>query len=108
VAGGLGLGLNIVKSLVQQQGGCVGVDSAPGQGASFWFTLPVAGAGGLSPRELEVARLVTRGASNRQIAQELVLSERTIDSHVSHILRKLALSSRTQIATWVMEHRRAA
>src|SRR5579859_954111 len=40
--GGLGLGLSIVQSLVQQQGGRVGVESVLGQGATFWFTLPVA------------------------------------------------------------------
>ena len=38
--GGLGLGLNIVQNLVQQQGGRVGIDSTLGQGATFWFTLP--------------------------------------------------------------------
>jgi signal transduction histidine kinase len=41
--GGLGLGLSIVQSLVQQQGGRVGVESVLGQGATFWFTLPTAG-----------------------------------------------------------------
>jgi len=40
--GGLGLGLNIVQNLVQQQGGRVGIDSTLGQGATFWFTLPAA------------------------------------------------------------------
>jgi signal transduction histidine kinase len=39
-SGGLGLGLNIVQNLVQQQGGRVGVESALGHGATFWFTLP--------------------------------------------------------------------
>ena len=56
----------------------------------------------LSTREWEVAALITRGYSNRQIARELVISERTVDSHVSHIMRKLAHGSRAQIAAWVV------
>ena len=59
--------------------------------------------GELTQRERQVACLVTRGCSNRQIALELVVSERTVDTHVSHILRKLELSSRSQIAAWVVE-----
>jgi DNA-binding NarL/FixJ family response regulator len=60
----------------------------------------------LSDREWEVAMLVARGLSNRQIAAELVVSERTVDTHVSHILRKLSLVSRAQIAAWAVQHRR--
>jgi DNA-binding NarL/FixJ family response regulator len=60
----------------------------------------------LTTREWEVARLVARGCSNRQIALDLIVSERTVDTHVSHILRKLGLVSRAQIAAWVVEHRR--
>ena len=59
----------------------------------------------LSAREWEVAVLVTRGCSNRQIADELVVSERTVDTHVSHILHKLYISSRAQIAAWVVLNR---
>ena len=59
----------------------------------------------LSAREWEVAVLVTRGCSNRQIADELVVSERTVDTHVSHILHKLCLNSRAQIAAWVVLER---
>lgn len=62
--------------------------------------------GRLTDREWEVAMLVARGLSNRQIAAELVLSERTIDTHVSHILRKLAVVSRAQIAAWAVQHPR--
>ncbi len=61
----------------------------------------------LTAREWEVARLVAHGCSNRQIAHELVVSDRTVDTHVSHILHKLGLSSRAQIAAWVVEHRRS-
>ncbi len=56
----------------------------------------------LSAREREVAGLVARGYSNRQIAEELVLSVRTVTTHVSHIFAKLGVSSRAAIAAeWV-------
>jgi len=57
----------------------------------------------LSPREREVAALITRGQTNRQIADELVIGERTVHTHVANILAKLELTSRTQIATWGMD-----
>jgi len=60
--------------------------------------------GGLSKREREVALLIAQGKSNREIADMLVLSERTIESHVSSILFKLNYTSRTQIATWAIEN----
>jgi non-specific serine/threonine protein kinase len=60
-----------------------------------------AGSSPLSPREWEVARLVTQGRSNREIAKALVISERTVDAHVQHILNKLGFNSRAQIAAWV-------
>jgi DNA-binding CsgD family transcriptional regulator len=62
-------------------------------------------AGPLTPRELEVAGLVAGGSTNRQIAAELYLSERTAQNHVQHILTKLGLANRTQIATWYRERR---
>ncbi len=58
---------------------------------------------GLTSRELEVARCIALGKSNRVIGQELVVSERTIESHVSNILGKLGFTTRTQIAAWVVE-----
>ena len=58
-------------------------------------------AGGLSRREAEVARLVASGMTNRAIAGKLFLSERTVESHVDHVLTKLGFSSRAQIAAWV-------
>jgi predicted ATPase/DNA-binding CsgD family transcriptional regulator/Tfp pilus assembly protein PilF len=57
----------------------------------------------LTSREEEVAALVAQGMSNRQIAKELFLSERTVENHVSKILRKLDLTSRTQVASWETE-----
>jgi DNA-binding CsgD family transcriptional regulator len=57
----------------------------------------------LSPRELEVARLVGQGLTNKQIGQTLFLSERTAENHVQHILVKLGFSNRSQIAAWSRE-----
>jgi DNA-binding CsgD family transcriptional regulator/tetratricopeptide (TPR) repeat protein len=54
----------------------------------------------LSPREAEVAKLVGQGLTNRQIAAALFISERTAQNHVQHILVKLGLGNRSQIAVW--------
>ena len=54
----------------------------------------------LTAREREVAALVTRGLSNRHIASELVITERTVAAHVEHILAKLGFNSRVEIAAW--------
>ena len=54
----------------------------------------------LSPREAELARLVAEGLTNRQIAERLVISERTAQNHVQHILAKLGFTTRSQIAAW--------
>jgi DNA-binding NarL/FixJ family response regulator len=57
----------------------------------------------LSRREREVATLIAHGLTNREIAEALVISELTADTHVRHILRKLGVRSRAQVATWVTE-----
>ena len=69
--------------------------------------LPAGGGTGtpLTRREREVADLVARGLSTRQIAQELVISERTVDKHVANLLKKLNLRSRNQVAARMTEHR---
>jgi predicted ATPase/DNA-binding CsgD family transcriptional regulator len=57
----------------------------------------------LTRRELEVARLVGGGLSNREIGEQLRISQRTVESHVENILRKLGFGSRTQVVAWVLE-----
>ena len=57
---------------------------------------------GLTERELEVLRLIARGMSNKQIARELVLSEKTVKTHVSNILAKLHVADRTQAALYAV------
>jgi DNA-binding CsgD family transcriptional regulator len=59
---------------------------------------------GLTPRELEVLRLLARGKTNRGIAQELVVSEKTVASHVSHIFTKLDLASRSAATAYAYDH----
>lgn len=54
----------------------------------------------LTEREEEVCDLLARGLTNRQLAARLYLSERTVESHVSSILRKLGLPSRSSVAHW--------
>jgi DNA-binding CsgD family transcriptional regulator len=60
---------------------------------------------GLTPREHEVLRLIAAGKTNKAIAAELVLSERTVDRHVSNIFTKLGLSSRAAATAYAYEHR---
>jgi non-specific serine/threonine protein kinase len=61
------------------------------------------GPGVLTAREREVAALVAQGLSNREVAARLVITPRTAETHVVHILRKLSFSSRAQIAAWAVE-----
>jgi len=59
----------------------------------------------LTPRELEVAHYVAEGMNNKEIASRLVISRRTAETHVEHILAKLGFTNRAQIAAWVAGHR---
>jgi len=59
----------------------------------------------LTAREQEVLRLLARGAANKEIAADLSITERTARTHVSNILGKLGLASRTQAALWAVEHK---
>ncbi len=62
--------------------------------------------GGLTPREREIAGLVADGLSNKDIATKLVISRRTAEGHVEHILSKLGFTSRAQIAVWAAAEQR--
>ena len=57
----------------------------------------------LTPREVEILRLLVRGQTNREIAQELVVSRGTVKNHVQHIIAKLGVSDRTQAAVRAVE-----
>ena len=58
----------------------------------------------LTEREREVVRLVAQGRSNRDIAAEFFISEKTVKTHVSHVLAKLGLKDRTQLAIYAIKH----
>jgi non-specific serine/threonine protein kinase len=55
----------------------------------------------LTRRELQVARLVTEGLTNKEIAEKLVISQRTAEGHINRILAKTGHRSRTQFAAWI-------
>jgi DNA-binding NarL/FixJ family response regulator len=71
---------------------------------SLTYRAPSIDAHGLTPRELQVLRLVAAGETNKAIAAELVLSGRTVDRHVSNIFSKLGVSSRAAVTAYAYEH----
>lgn len=58
----------------------------------------------ISPRELEVLQLIARGLGNREIGEQLFISERTVKTHVTHLLDKLNLRDRTQLAIYALQN----
>ena len=60
--------------------------------------------GGLSKREVEVLRLLSRGLTIKQMADGLVISEKTVDSHIQHIYNKINVSTRVAATLFAMEH----
>lgn len=67
-------------------------------------TLPAVRPDGLTAREVEVLALVASGLTNRQVARELVLADKTVARHLSNIFSKLGLASRTAAAAYAYEH----
>ncbi len=60
----------------------------------------------LTPREQEILQLIAQGASNREIAQQLYISEKTVKNHITSLLSRLGLRDRTQAAVWLHQRRR--
>lgn len=88
---GRGLSLDEIEELARDLGTAGVGPSAP------------APATALSGREQEVVALIAQGLTNRQIAERLIMSERTVHAHVRNILDKLGLASRTQVAAWAVQ-----
>jgi DNA-binding NarL/FixJ family response regulator len=82
--------------------GEVHLDSVVARELTRSLTVARRAASALTPREREILILVARGDSNRDIARALVISERTARTHVSNVLAKLGLASRTQAALWAI------
>jgi len=59
----------------------------------------------ISPREMEVLRLIAQGLSNKEIGDRLFIGERTVKTHVSHLLEKLQLQDRTQLAIYALQNK---
>ena len=59
----------------------------------------------ISPREMDVLQLIARGFGNREIGEQLFISERTVKTHVTHLLEKLNLRDRTQLAIFALQHK---
>jgi two-component system, NarL family, response regulator LiaR len=71
----------------------------------FSMPVPTAPKHDLTERELDVLRLIAQGKSNKEIAEDLILSEKTVKTHVSNILQKLHLSDRTQAAVYALKQK---
>jgi DNA-binding NarL/FixJ family response regulator len=63
-----------------------------------------AGSDQLSRREVEVAVLIARGLTSKEVGQRLLIKRGTVDTHVQHIYNKLNIESRPQLAIWLVEH----
>ena len=78
---------------------------APGQPAPVLMTPPPAYPDGLTAREVEVLRLVTQGLTDAQVADQLILSPRTVQGHLRSIYNKINVSSRAAATRYAVEHK---
>ena len=95
------LELDAARSVFQQLGAAPDLVHVEGLASIFARRTP----GGLTPREMQVLALLATGRTNRAIASELVISEKTVAAHVSSVFTKLGLSSRSAATAYAYEHR---
>ena len=93
---------DVADAIRSAMAGEVHLDPAAAKALTASLRAPKASEAALTPREREVITLIAEGATNRQIAQHLNVAERTARTHVSNILTKLGLASRTQAAMWAV------
>jgi DNA-binding NarL/FixJ family response regulator len=91
---------HVLEMRAQRVGGLapvsgVNIQAAPADSSSESIAL-------LTPREREVAMLISQGLTNQQIAETLIVTRGTVANHVAHILTKLGLANRTQVAAYVV------
>ncbi len=92
-----------VESSLKQASRLIKQQLKAGSGSSLQVPIDVE----LTPTELRVVQFVARGMANREIALELQVSQRTIESHVSNMLGKTGLHNRTELARWAIENNKA-
>jgi DNA-binding NarL/FixJ family response regulator len=92
-----------VESSLKQASRLIKQQLKAGAGSSLQVPIDVE----LTPTELRVVQFVARGMANREIALELQVSQRTIESHVSNMLGKTGLHNRTELARWAIENNKA-
>jgi DNA-binding NarL/FixJ family response regulator len=95
---------DVAKAIRAAIAGEVHLDPAAAKALTAALRAPKSAVDNLTPRERDVVVRIAEGATNRQIAKQLGVTERTARTHVSNILGKLGLASRTQAAMWAVHH----
>jgi DNA-binding NarL/FixJ family response regulator len=95
---------DVADAIRAAMAGDVSIDPAAAKTLTAALRAPKSADVELTPRERDVIVLIAEGATNRQIASRLGVTERTARTHVSNILTKLGLASRTQAAMWAVHH----
>jgi DNA-binding NarL/FixJ family response regulator len=94
--------LRAARKRIEQLGGTFEIGRGPYGGLELTISFPVEAPVELTPRELEVIQLLTEGLSNKEIAQMLSISPRTVNFHLDNIYSKLGVSSRTEAAIYAL------